>query len=75
MFHISFALIKMEKWNWNFSGILFHQVALLVHYFQTELKFGVLVFVEGGNSENNPESKDENQRQTQPTSDTKVRRL
>ena len=56
-----------------FSGILFHQVALLVHSFQTELKFGVLVFVEGGNSEKNPESKDENQQQTQPTSDTKVR--
>ena len=28
--------------------------------FPIELKFGLLVFVEGGNSEKNPESKDEN---------------
>ena len=65
MFHTGFELIKMEKWNWN--------LALLVHYFQIEFKFGVLIFVEEGNLEKNPQSKDENQQQTQPTSDTRVR--
>ena len=35
-------------------------MALFVHYFQIELEFGVLVFLEGGNSEKNPQSKDEN---------------
>ena len=45
---------------------------LLVHCFQIELEFGVLVFVKGGkqkNLEKNPGSKDENQQQTQPTYD------
>jgi len=35
-----------------------------------KLEFGVLVFVEGGKPENpekNPQSKDKNQQQTQPT--------
>ena len=41
--------------------------------FPIELKFGVLVFAKGGNLEKNPQSKDESQQQTQPTSDTKVR--
>ena len=47
---------------------------LFVHYFQIELEFGVLVFVEGGKPENpekNPRSKDENQQQTQPTCDAR----
>ena len=38
-----------------------------------ELEFGVLVFVEGGkplNPEKNPQSRDDNQQQTQPTYDT-----
>ena len=47
---------------------------LFVHRFQIELKFGVLVFVEGGKPENreknpHPQSKAENQQQTQPTYD------
>ena len=48
---------------------------LFVHCFQIELKFGMLVFVEGRKPENpekNPRSKDENQQQTQPTCDAKV---
>ena len=35
-------------------------MALLVHYFQIKFKFGVLVFLEGGNLEKNPQSKDAN---------------
>ena len=45
---------------------------LFIHCFRIELEFGVLVFVEGGKPENpekNPRSRDENQRQTQPTCD------
>ena len=30
---------------------IFHEVALLVHYFQVELDFGMLVFVTGGKPE------------------------
>ena len=30
---------------------IFHEVALLVHYFQVELEFGMLVFVTGGKPE------------------------
>ena len=43
-------------------------------FFQVELEFRVLVFLEGGKpegSEKNPWSKDENQQQTQPTCDTR----
>ena len=43
---------------------------------EIELKIGVLVFVEGGKPENpvkNPRSKDENQKQTQPTNERRVR--
>ena len=35
--------------------------------------WSVSFFLEGGNSEKNPQSKDENYQQSQPTSDTKVR--
>ena len=47
---------------------IFHEVALLVHYFQVELDFGMLVFVTGGGGKpedpgKNPRSKDENQQQ------------
>ena len=47
---------------------IFHEVALLLHYFQVELDFGMLVFVTGGKPEDpgkNPRSKDEKQQQTQ----------
>ena len=43
---------------------------------EIELEFGVLVFKEGGKPENpeeNPQSKDENQQQTQPTYEHPVR--
>ena len=55
---------------------IFHEVALLVHYFQVELDFGMLVFVKGGKPEDpgkNPRSKDENQQQTQITCETRSR--
>ena len=55
---------------------IFHEVALLVHYFQVELDFGMLVFVTGGKPEDpgkNPRSKDENQQQTQITCETRSR--
>ena len=35
---------------------IFHEVALLVHYFQVELEFGMLVFVTGGKPKD-PEKK------------------
>ena len=47
---------------------IFYEVALLLHYFQVELDFGMLVFVTGGKPEDpgkNPRSKDEKQQQTQ----------
>ena len=44
-----------------------HRVALLFRCFQIELEFSLNVFVERGKAEN--WSKDENQKQTQPTYD------
>ena len=44
----------------------------IIHFFQIELEFKVLIFVEGGKGENpekNPWSRDENQQQPQPTCD------
>ena len=35
---------------------IFHEVALLVHYFQVELEFGMLVFATGGKPKD-PEKK------------------
>ena len=55
---------------------IFHEVALLVHYFQVELGFGMLVFVTGGkpkDPEKNSRSKDENQPQTQTTCEARSR--
>lgn len=49
-----------------------HQVALPVHCFQNKLEFGIFIFVEGGKPEDldkNPQSKDENPQQTQPSCD------
>ena len=58
---------------------IFHEVALLVHNFQVELEFGMLVFVTKGGGddpedlEKNPRRKDENQQQTQITCETRSR--
>ena len=46
---------------------------LFMHCFHIKLEFKALIFVEGGKSENpekNPQSRDKNQQQTQPTYDT-----
>ena len=43
---------------------------LSIHCFQIDLEFGVLFFVEGGKPEKNPQNRDENQQQAQPTCDT-----
>ena len=45
---------------------------LFIHCFQIELELEMLIFVKGGKPENpekNPRSRDENQKQTQPTCD------
>ena len=47
MFHIGFELIQMEKWNWNLKMDI-PLSGSFVHYFQIELEFGVLDFLEGG---------------------------
>ena len=57
----------------NFSGI--HGVALLSTVSRSNWNSEMLVFVEGGKPENpeiNPQSRDENQQQTQPTYDAET---
>ena len=52
---ITMKIMGVKQW-------IFHGVALLVHYFQVELDFGMLVFVTGEKPEDpgkNPRSKDD----------------
>ena len=54
-----------EKKMGIFSG--FHEVALPSTASKLNWNLEMLVFVEGGNPEKNPRSRDEKQQQTQPT--------
>ena len=76
----SVSCISLCWWEWegNVSVIhlwTFHKVALLVHCFQVELEFEMLVLWREENWRNqsrvNPLSKDENKLQTQPTCGTR----
>ena len=53
----------------------FHKVALLVHCYQVELEFAMLVFVEGKPKDpaKNPRSEDANQLQTKTISETMIK--
>ena len=54
----------------------FHKVALLVHCYQVELEFAMLVFVEEGKPKDpakNPRSKDANQLQTKTIGETMIK--
>ena len=75
----SVSCISLCWWEWegNVNVIhlwTFHKVALLVHCFQVELEFEMLVLWRERKTEGtreNPLSKDENKLQTQPTCGTR----